>query len=1075
MIHLISLWFLSAVTLPQQITQAGEIRALADSAPDSVLIQRAHRQPAALREAISALRGPASVGDSGSHRAVMNAARLAAAYAHQWSDSFYVRQVARFAALSVPDRRATFLADSVARVGEVILLRNGAEPAMRIWRENLRRYEELHDTAGMTASLGQLSKAFAYLEQLDTAEVYLKRAVEYAERIGANALVGEAFGSLSGIRGMRGDWAASRSYVTRAEPFRERAGDFVGLARDQNNLANIFRRTGDIAGARRAYRRSYEIAMSIGDEATAQRPLANLARLEMDEGDLSSSAAHLAQALAMTRRVGDRLQEASRLEDQGMMAQVRGDFPSAVIAYTAAAKILRVTGSTSSTNELDVRVRSAAAHSQMGDLEGAQMELARAETLATQNTRSWRAGLSLARVAFERGDLAQQFHHYEEAEREYVRAEQLARGATHVEADQRSLAMYGQAKVRYALGDYRKTRVILERVLADSLTNASYAMRARMLMANVAMKQGDTATAIKIAAQAVDSARRYGDGDGETGALLQLASFETDAHHTVVAESLSRRALILATHPQPSIAAELRHVLAENLVARGALAEAAHELEAGIAELERVSRSVSGDQHRSDYLSNKWQIYIDYSLVEVARGRPVQGFEASERLRARQMLDLLANGRIAKGQPIGDISRRERDLRQQIDELTRKLERKSGASQQIRGAEVERSSELGSTLDSAQRAYSALLAEMQETSPDYAAFMRGQIASAPEVRAALAPDQALIEYLVSDSSTVAFVVTRDTIAAVDLRVGHMALRDEIDFARTALTSARESTKRGAWRAPMRRLHAQLIAPVEASGVLKHKQRLVIVPHAELHYLPFAALVHGGAVERLLVQDYVSEYVPSASVWLRLRARSGRREEGVLALAPQPGSLAATTAEVAAIGRIFGDRSRALMGSDASKRAFRDLAPHQGVIHLASHSVLNKHNPLFSYVALAPEGEDDGHLEVNEVFGLSLNRPLVVLSACETAVGSGALSDVPAGDDWVGLVQAFLFAGASNVLGTLWRVEDATTSRLMQRFYSELASGRSPAEALASAQRAALRASATSHPFYWSGFTLVRGN
>ena len=196
---------------------------------------------------------------------------------------------------------------------------------------------------------------------------------------------------------------------------------------------------------------------------------------------------------------------------------------------------------------------------------------------------------------------------------------------------------------------------------------------------------------------------------------------------------------------------------------------------------------------------------------------------------------------------------------------------------------------------------------------------------------------------------------------------------------------------------------------------------------------------------------------------------------MLALAPQPTSLAASPAEVAAIKTIYGRRSRALVGTDASERALRELAPDQRIIHLASHSVLNKRNPLFSYVALAPEGEDDGHLEVHEVFGLSLNAPLVVLSACETAVGAGAIAEVPPGDDWLGLVQAFLFAGASNVMGTLWPVEDVATSRIMQRFYTELASGRSPAEALARAQRAALRESATSHPFYWSGFTLVRGS
>jgi CHAT domain-containing protein/predicted negative regulator of RcsB-dependent stress response len=1015
-------------------------------------------------------------GDSAEDRALAKAARLAAAYAVAWSDSFYVRQLARLRALSIEDRHSTLTADTLLQVGEIEVQRSGPQTAMRAWRESLRRFEALHDTAGIAASLGSLAKGFAYLEQLDTAEAYFKRALDYAQRIGNNEEQAEGFASLGAISGMRGNWEASRSYLTRAEPFRRRGGDLAGLARDQNGLGNVLRRTGDVRGARRAYQRSYEFFLSVGDETSGERPLANLARIEMDAGEISSAAAHLAQALAMARRAGDRLQEASRLEDQGTLFQVRGDFKSAVIAYAAAGDIFRATGSTLSTNELDVRTLSAEAHSQMGDLHGALAELARAETLATRNAQSWRAALSLARVALERGQLAEGFNQYEEAERQYIQAERLASGATHVDANVRQLAIYGQAKVQYARGNYVKARAILERLLADTLTNASYAMRSRMTIADISLEQGDTAAAIRMMSQAVDSARRYGNVDTEARALRTWASYELLARHPVVAESLARYALTRLPNQRPEVFSELHHVVASTLSQRGALADAARELEAGIAEIERVSRTVSADQYRSNYLADKWEIYIDLALLEVNRRRPAEAFRASERLRARQMLDLLANGRLAEGRKIGDLSVREQDLRRQIDELTRQRQRSRAAPQQLRGGDSpEADSALRLTLDSAQRAYGALVAEIHETSPEYAAFIRGETATASEVRAALAPDEALLEYLVSDSTTIAFVVTADTVATVDLRIGHKALRDEIDFARAALSSPRESAARSAWRAPLRRLHNQLIAPVEATGILSRKRRLVIVAHSELHYLPFAALVRAGVRERLLVEDYVTEYVPSASVWLRLRRRTRPLQEGVLAVAPQPASLAASAAEVAAVTAIYGKRSRALVGTDASERAFRELAPHQRVIHVASHSVLNKRNPLFSYVALAPEGDDDGRLEVHEVFGLSLNAPLVVLSACETAVSAGSLSDVPPGDDWLGLVQAFLFAGASNVMGTLWPVEDVSTSRLMQRFYTELASGRSPAEALARAQRAALRESATSHPFYWSGFTLVRGS
>jgi CHAT domain-containing protein len=112
--------------------------------------------------------------------------------------------------------------------------------------------------------------------------------------------------------------------------------------------------------------------------------------------------------------------------------------------------------------------------------------------------------------------------------------------------------------------------------------------------------------------------------------------------------------------------------------------------------------------------------------------------------------------------------------------------------------------------------------------------------------------------------------------------------------------------------------------------------------------------------------------------------------------------------------------------------------------------------------------------VHEVFGSPLNARLLVLSACQTALGSGAIADVPAGDDWVGLVRAFLGAGAQNVIATLWPVEDRSTARLMGQLYQRLHAGTREVSALAGAQREMLGNTGTADPFYWAGFVLVGG-
>jgi CHAT domain-containing protein len=186
-------------------------------------------------------------------------------------------------------------------------------------------------------------------------------------------------------------------------------------------------------------------------------------------------------------------------------------------------------------------------------------------------------------------------------------------------------------------------------------------------------------------------------------------------------------------------------------------------------------------------------------------------------------------------------------------------------------------------------------------------------------------------------------------------------------------------------------------------------------------------------------------------------------------------LPASRNEVASVARYLGTDVRVGIGAMASEDVFKREAPNQRVIHLATYGVLNKHNPLFSFVELMPGGSEDGRLEVHEVFGMRLSADLVVLSACQTGLGSGALADVPPGDDWVGLTRAFLHAGARRVIATLWPVDDWATAAIMDHFYQAMSRGADPARALADAQQAMASEAATAHPYYWAGFILVSGS
>jgi CHAT domain-containing protein len=134
-------------------------------------------------------------------------------------------------------------------------------------------------------------------------------------------------------------------------------------------------------------------------------------------------------------------------------------------------------------------------------------------------------------------------------------------------------------------------------------------------------------------------------------------------------------------------------------------------------------------------------------------------------------------------------------------------------------------------------------------------------------------------------------------------------------------------------------------------------------------------------------------------------------------------------------------------------------PAPACLHVAAHGSYRADAPAMSGVRLA-----DGWLRAVDFPTLPLNGSLVVLSGCQTGV-----TTIAAGDEVQGLVRAVFAAGASELVASLWRVDDATTARLLLRFHRDRLRGRSTADALARAQRAMSREGV--HPFYWAGFSV----
>jgi CHAT domain-containing protein len=337
---------------------------------------------------------------------------------------------------------------------------------------------------------------------------------------------------------------------------------------------------------------------------------------------------------------------------------------------------------------------------------------------------------------------------------------------------------------------------------------------------------------------------------------------------------------------------------------------------------------------------------------------------------------------------------------------------------------------------------------------------------------ALQTGDALIEYGAVADELFACVVTR---TAVVLH-RHLASWAEVTDAVCALRFQMETLCHGA--APVQRHLAALQARAQVRLAHLHQRvwaglapalagtrRLLLVPHGPLHAVPFAALRAGSDGQGLAVgEQFQLATVPSARAALRGLQRAPRPLQHLLALADST-RLPHTQGEVEAVLKLFeqaGAQGQVRVGEHASLTQLRALAGLADVLHLACHAQFRSDNPRFSALHLA-----DGALTVEQAEGLALQACTVVLSACESG-----MAELASGDEQIGLVRAFLVAGASRVVASLWPVDDEVTSRFMAAFYGALVQGQAHATALQAAQ-AALRQSHP-HPFFWAAFCLHGG-
>lgn len=499
--------------------------------------------------------------------------------------------------------------------------------------------------------------------------------------------------------------------------------------------------------------------------------------------------------------------------------------------------------------------------------------------------------------------------------------------------------------------------------------------------------------------------------------------------------------------------------------------------------LEKDRRFLYDERARGTYVEDKVEFYYTAMLNLLDQQLDREAFEYMERSRSRVMSDLLASKSIALA------SSKERSLYANMVQLRGEIAQLQACLFIVRSAKRtdtncqslavskgkrERSDRgvilveeattkpyinvavLEEALEQQQKKYNAILERMARDTPKLAHLITSDPVTLKTLQQTLAHDRSeMIAYLSLESQVLIWHIGPDSMHVRSVFLPRSVLKDKIERLRKSLTDP----KRPYDDKTAHELYLYLISPVLPWLKSDH---LVIVPHEDLHYLPFQALqIKRGT--RYLGEKYQLSYAPSATVLVSLAAIGKLVQPKLLAVADP--SLQHAPAEVRAIGVRFSGRVTTdvlPMEADVKKWVMGN-----GLVHFAVHGSFATDEPLLSHLHLKAGKGDDGKLTAAEMYGLPLDAArLVVLSACET----GSVRATHA-NELIGMMRGLIFAGADALLLSAWKIDDQATSEWMQAFY-EAVEKQPPAGAARAAIRTLRTKPSYQHPYYWSPFLLI---
>ncbi len=568
-------------------------------------------------------------------------------------------------------------------------------------------------------------------------------------------------------------------------------------------------------------------------------------------------------------------------------------------------------------------------------------------------------------------------------------------------------------------------------------------------LTEIYLRQGETEKALKVARRAVEFAEKSKNPE-----LIYLA------------RTMEGKALLANEKP---------------LEAENAFRLAIETVETG------RQKIIGGEESKISFFENRVEPYQKMVKINIGRNHIPTALDFAERAKSRVLNEILQAGRIEWQKVLNETDKqKEQSLREKLTELNRL---QTVLKYQAEGDQTR---------------LETVTKQIEQTRLDYEFLQTSAFANYAELRRARGigttinqaeiaglirqPNEALLEFAVSDDQIYLFVATKDKSGKLNLQVYPLDGRtpEIIDLANDYRQRIIE--KNTDYKETARRLFDVLFQ--KASMQLTGKTSLTIIPEAQLWNLPFAALMT--PENRFLIETKTLKFAQSLTALKELQniKPNNAKVTGSLLAFGNPrlaernisqvrgqyrsdiGDLPEAETEVLGLQKFYGKTSKILTKSDAREDVWKANAEKYRVLHLATHGLANSIKPLYSHLFLAADSgksNEDGLLEAWEIMNLRLNADLVVLSACETAQGRANT-----GEGLIGLAWVFAVANVPRVIASQWKVNSVATTELMIEFHRQLkSSGNSSiAKSLQIAMRNQLPKASFRHPFYWAGFIAI---